>query len=219
MHAGPPGPTLAHARRVVCYHCREPLDVAPKAQTITCPLCYKPLAVADIVVKDTHWGGRLQSCGAILVKPRARVMAKRVLAVQRVEILGDVQGDIECLGLVIVGPRGVCRGSISASALVVAEGARLECPELRIDPALAQPGAADSDHQPASGPQDLPGVVPEAAETAAAPTPQARDTRPDPRPACEAVDALARSRDAGSAPAMPRLALGRRPIVQVYTRD
>ncbi|MEM7756034.1 MAG: polymer-forming cytoskeletal protein [Planctomycetota bacterium] len=209
----PATPALANARSVRCYHCHEALEVAPKAQTITCPLCYKPLAVADIIIKDTHWGGRLQSCGSIVIKPRARVMAKRILAVHSVEIQGDVQADIECLGLVIVGPRAVYKGKLTAAALRVDDGAVLDCPVLRVDPRFrTEPVDAvfeGTSKLALSGHR----AQPEAAERPAAEA----AAEPVREPASTAFfEAIARSRNADSARTTPRLALGRTPIVKSY---
>lgn len=147
----------AEPRVVRCYHCRRAIEVSGRAITITCPVCYGALSVADLVIKDTHWGGRLHSCGKIVVRPRARVIAKTVRAVEAVEVYGSLQADVECLGVVVIGARAVWRGNLTASAVRIEPGAVIEAGVFRIAADIGEMAIAEgvSSHAPTAG--DAPG--------------------------------------------------------------
>ncbi|MEL7473127.1 MAG: polymer-forming cytoskeletal protein [Planctomycetota bacterium] len=117
---------IQQPREVRCYHCGRSIEVSAKAQSASCPSCHKSLNVADVVIKDTRRGVRVDSCGRVSIKARARVVTKTLHAMEGLEVLGKLQADVECRGKVVIGPKAEWKGDLRASALEVAKGAVIE---------------------------------------------------------------------------------------------
>jgi hypothetical protein len=115
----------ATAREVVCYHCNRAFEIGAKAMTVSCPGCFKPVLVEDIVVKNAQGNTTLQTCGRLVVQRRGRVVAKRIQASQGVEMLGTLEASVECEGKVRIGPAARWNGDCRAPALRVERGATI----------------------------------------------------------------------------------------------
>ena len=90
--------------------------------TGSCPKCARQLMIEDVTVKGYTAVTTLPSCGKIVVKPRGRVVAQKVLA-QSVTCEGAIEGDIETTGTVRLGKKARCKGAIRAGKLIIADGA------------------------------------------------------------------------------------------------
>jgi cytoskeletal protein CcmA (bactofilin family) len=100
-------------------------EVSAHAMSSSCPHCHRQLAIADIVVRDRHWGGRLQTCGRILIDRAAQVQVNCVHACEGIEIQGSLKGRIVSYGPVVLGETSTLDGDLEAPAIYVAPGARI----------------------------------------------------------------------------------------------
>lgn len=122
----------ATARTVECYHCRESFDVPLKAMSISCPWCYKRVTLDDVVVKETCWQSKLQTCGRLLVQQKGSLVASLIEARQGIEILGHAEGTITSGGPVLIGPKARVKGDVTAPSIWMEPGAIIEGGYFRI---------------------------------------------------------------------------------------
>ncbi len=113
-------------RPVTCYLCGHAFEVSPRAITVSCPSCARQLMAQDVTVKGYTAVTTLPSCGKVVVKPKGRVVAKKVIGVEGVTCEGSIEGAIETTATVRLERRAVCIGAIRAGRLVIAPGASLE---------------------------------------------------------------------------------------------
>lgn len=124
-----------HAPRAVrCIHCAETMHVSTKAETATCPRCYKRQTVQDVIVDTEKMGARVETTGILFIKKKGRVWAPGVKAGEAVEVLGELKANVETKGHVVIGETARWRGDCKARLLVVEEGARIEGGFFCIDP-------------------------------------------------------------------------------------
>jgi hypothetical protein len=117
-HAGP--------RTVQCYLCRHRFEVGGRAQSTSCPHCYKPVIVADVIVEGHKPVTEVRTCGHVIVKKKGRVVAKLIEAHLGIECDGVVDAQkIISGGPVVLSKRAQWKGSLRAPALIIAEGARI----------------------------------------------------------------------------------------------
>lgn len=119
---------------VSCIHCRGAMKVAEKAETATCPSCYKRQTVRDVVVENDRTGSRVETTGILFIKRKGRVWAPGVKAGDAVEVLGELKADVVTHGHVVIGESARWRGDCTAKLLVVEDGARIDGGFFRIDP-------------------------------------------------------------------------------------
>ncbi|HZW09312.1 MAG TPA: polymer-forming cytoskeletal protein [Phycisphaerales bacterium] len=132
---GQPIPPPPVSTRVVrCYHCLRECEVSAHAMSSSCPHCHRQLAIADIIVRDRHWGGRLQTCGRILIDRSARVQVNCVQASGGIELQGSLKGRIVSYGPVVLGEGCTLEGDLEAPAVYVAPGARIVGGRFSISP-------------------------------------------------------------------------------------
>lgn len=124
------GPT----RAVQCIHCRAVMHVPQKAETATCPTCYKRQTVHDVVVESDRTGGRVETTGILFIKRKGRVWAPGVRAGDAVEVLGELKADVVTHGHVVIGETARWRGDCKAKILIVEDGARIDGGYFCIDP-------------------------------------------------------------------------------------
>ncbi|MBX3388470.1 MAG: polymer-forming cytoskeletal protein [Phycisphaeraceae bacterium] len=124
------GPT----RAVQCIHCRVQMHVPQKAETATCPACYKRQTVRDVVVESDRTGGRVETTGILFIKRKGRVWAPGVRAGDAVEVLGELKADVVTHGHVVIGETARWRGDCKAKILIVEDGARIDGGFFCIDP-------------------------------------------------------------------------------------
>lgn len=134
----------ALAREVRCYHCERVFEISAKAMTVSCPGCFKPVLVEDIVVRNAQGNTTLQTCGRLVVEKRGRVTAKKIQAGQGVEMLGILQASVESGGEVRIGPTGNWTGDCCAKSLRVEPGGVIVGGFFRIGPDGGKGLAADS---------------------------------------------------------------------------
>lgn len=134
--ASPPPP-----RTVQCYHCRQWFDVPARAMSISCPWCYKRVGLDDLVVKGACWTSKIQTCGRVVVRPRATLVAPLIEASQGVEVHGVIEGSIVSGAQLYVGPRARVKGQIRAPSIRVEPGGVLEGAFVQIALARPQPKA------------------------------------------------------------------------------
>ncbi|MBX3380511.1 MAG: polymer-forming cytoskeletal protein [Phycisphaeraceae bacterium] len=121
-------------RGVLCVHCRVPMNVAQKAESATCPTCYKRQTVRDVVVDSDRSGGRVETTGILFIKRKGRVWAPGVRAGDAVEVLGELKADVVTHGHVVIGETARWRGDCTAKILIVEDGARIDGGFFCIDP-------------------------------------------------------------------------------------
>ena len=113
------------SRVVRCYHCTRDCRVSIHAMSSSCPHCHRQLAIADIVVRARHWGSRLQTCGKILLDPKADVRVNLLTAGGGVEVHGSIRGKIVSFGPVTLGETATIDGDLQAPAVYVSPGATI----------------------------------------------------------------------------------------------
>ncbi len=91
----------------------------------SCPKCSKPLNVQDVVVKTAHFVRKLQTCGRVIVEAKGQLNAAHIHAQLGIEVIGSIEGNVTCGGLVSIGPKAKWKGDCRSAALVVAEGATI----------------------------------------------------------------------------------------------
>ncbi len=128
-------------RTVECYHCRRGFDVPASAMSISCPWCYKRVTLDDLVVRDTCWTSRIQTCGRIVVERRATLVASHIEARTGMTILGVVEGSLLSGGPVVIGPKAHVKGDLEAPSVDIADGASIEGGFFKITSPRPTPGA------------------------------------------------------------------------------
>jgi DNA-directed RNA polymerase subunit RPC12/RpoP len=113
--------TTQAQRTVQCYLCGKRFEISAIAATVSCPGCFKPLLVEDVVVKGYQAVKKIQTCGRITVQKRGRVVAELVEAHEGVEMLGIMHANVVSGRPVRIGPRAEWKGD-------------LRCPAVQIDP-------------------------------------------------------------------------------------
>lgn len=113
-------------RTVQCYHCRQGFDVPSAAMSISCPWCYKRVTLDDLIVKDTCWTSKVQTCGRLIVERRGTLVASYIEARSGMTILGICEGKLVSGGAVTLGPKALVRGDLEAPSIDIADGATIE---------------------------------------------------------------------------------------------
>ncbi len=127
-------------RAVVCYHCRRGFDAAERAMILTCPHCYKPVRVSDIVVKKAHHAPRIETCGRLFVDRKGWVSAGIVHAGEGIEVLGTLDARCVVSGPVHMGARATWRGDLRAPSVHLEPGARVDAGFFEIGDEEPAPG-------------------------------------------------------------------------------
>lgn len=110
-------------RAVRCYLCGHGFDIPRDAMTTSCPACFKRVVIEDIVVRHAQGNTVLQTCGRVVVQPRASVVARRIRAIEGVEMLGTLEASVESDGSVRIGAGARWKGDCTARAVIVEAGA------------------------------------------------------------------------------------------------
>lgn len=113
-------------RTVQCYHCQRGFDVPGAAMSISCPWCYRRVTLDDLIVKDTCWTSRVQTCGRLTVHKRASLVASLIEARSGMTILGVCEGRLVSGGPVSLGPKAHVKGDLEAPSINIAHGATIE---------------------------------------------------------------------------------------------
>lgn len=132
-------PPTNPTRVVRCYHCLRECPVSTRAMSGSCPHCHRQLAIADIIVRDKHWGTRLQTCGRIVIERRADARVNLVQASQGVEVHGSLKGRVISYGPVTLSDTSSLDGDLDAPAVFVAPGAKIIGGRFSIAPVRPEP--------------------------------------------------------------------------------
>jgi hypothetical protein len=106
-------------RTVQCYLCRRRFEISSIAATVSCPGCYKPLLVEDVIVKSYQAVKKIQTCGMITVQKRGRVVAEMIEGHEGVEVLGICHANVVSGRRVRIGPKAELKGNLSAPAVEI----------------------------------------------------------------------------------------------------
>ena len=112
-------------RTVQCYLCRHRFEVAGRAQSTSCPGCYKPVIVGDVVVDKLKPVKEVRTCGRIIVKRRGRIIAELIEAHVGIECLGVIDARTVVAGPVVIGAKATWKGDCHAPSLIVKLGAQI----------------------------------------------------------------------------------------------
>lgn len=112
-------------RTVQCYYCATRFEVGAAAMSVSCPGCYKPVHVSDVIVDKLRAVTELRTCGRIVVKRTGRVIARHVEAHEGVEVQGVMDANVVSGGEVRIGPKGQWKGDCRCPALIIESGARI----------------------------------------------------------------------------------------------
>ena len=115
-------------RQIRCYRCHHDFEVGPRAQSTSCPGCYKPIIVEDIILRKNRPKSlmvtKLQTCGRIVVPKRSRLVANLIEASEGCEVYGELQAKQVVSGKqVLIGAMAVWKGDLQAPSLLIEDGA------------------------------------------------------------------------------------------------
>jgi len=74
VRVGPPGPGTTN-RRIYCTECNGPLDVSPKARSVSCEHCNARVVIENLKISGYTAVTRLATCGTIEVTKKGRLVA------------------------------------------------------------------------------------------------------------------------------------------------
>lgn len=112
-------------RAVQCYHCQRNFDVPARAMSISCPWCSKRVTLDDLVVKDTCWTSRVQTCGRLIVHRKGLLVSSSIEARGGMEIHGAVEGKLFSAGPVFIGRFARIKGDLTAPSIDIENGATI----------------------------------------------------------------------------------------------
>jgi hypothetical protein len=112
-------------RTIVCIYCRKPQQVGSTAMSLPCRFCHKALNVEDVVITGYAAKRVIETCGSITIEPKGDVTVN-LLTCAGLVVVGKLKGNVISLGPVSIGATAIVRGDVTAPALHIASGARLE---------------------------------------------------------------------------------------------
>ncbi|MEZ6232622.1 MAG: polymer-forming cytoskeletal protein [Phycisphaerales bacterium] len=115
----------ATSREVRCYHCGKEFEIPSGAVTTSCPSCYKRVQIEDILVKHAQGNTILGTCGKLVVYAKASIVAKRIFAIQSVEVRGNLESAVETDGPVHISPNAMLKGDCHAKTILIEPGANV----------------------------------------------------------------------------------------------
>lgn len=132
---------LQSMRAVRCYHCGRGFEAAAKAMLLTCPHCYKPVRMNDVVVKGAHHTKSVETCGRILVERKGWLMASHVHAVGGIEVHGTLDARTVVSGPVYLHSKSRFRGDLTAPTIYLETGASVDGGYFVIGPPIPEDAA------------------------------------------------------------------------------
>lgn len=114
------------ARLIQCYLCRHRFEVGPKAMTVSCPACHKPLLVQDVIVKTLQAVKRLQTCGSLRVEKKGRIIGDLVEAHGGIEVSGTLHAKVVKGSRVRILKTANWKGDCHAASVLIELGATVE---------------------------------------------------------------------------------------------
>ena len=142
-------------KTVQCYHCDHRFEVGGRAQSTSCPGCNKPVMVADQEIKGQRGPIReLKTCGKIVIKKRGRLICQDIVAHAGLECEGIIDAKKVTAGQsVFLGKKSTFKGDLTAPALIVEDGAKIQ-------PSVFAIGPPPEGYQPPAPPPDRPTTGP-----------------------------------------------------------
>ena len=133
-------------KTVQCYHCDHRFEVGGRAQSTSCPNCNKPVIVADQEIKGQRGPIReLKTCGQIIIKKRGRLICQQVVAHAGLVCEGIIDARTVTSGqTVTIGPKANFKGDLTAPAVEVALGAKIQPSLFQIGKPPDEPEDSDS---------------------------------------------------------------------------
>ena len=127
MAAKPYKIPVPHDRQtILCLHCNQPMEVGTRTINAICRHCGRRLQFEDVrVVRHEPKKRAVETYGNIVVEKRGICWADRIFC-GSIVVRGKVDGPLVSLGPVLVGPKAVIKGDVTAPTLVVEIGAALE---------------------------------------------------------------------------------------------
>lgn len=111
-------------RTVQCYHCRHRFEVGGRAQSTSCPGCYKPVIVENLVIDKLKLVTEVRTCGHITVTKKGRIGAKLVEAHLGITCDGAIDAkEIRGGKHVHLGAKANYKGDTKALNLSITDGA------------------------------------------------------------------------------------------------
>ena len=153
-------------REVQCYFCDHRFEVGGRAQSTSCPKCYKAVIVHDIEIKNQVGPkSELKTCGQIIIKKRGRLICQTIVAHNGLICEGIIDAKtVQSRTTVTLGPKSTFKGDLTAPALEMAVGAKVKRSRFDIGPPPdatpplpPAPHNASSDANPSPGPPAPPG--------------------------------------------------------------
>jgi len=129
-------PAAAGQRFVRCCFCHHAFSVPTSATILTCPKCSKRARVDDIVITGTEFHPKLETCGKIYIRRRAKLASRSVIAALGVEVLGEIEADTVRCGKVYLGPAAKWSGDCTTGSMNMDETASVSSGRFVIDPRL-----------------------------------------------------------------------------------
>jgi Polymer-forming cytoskeletal len=114
---------VQNVRTVRCYHCHRPFPVSSHAISLTCPCCFRRVGLQDFTIRGPHSSTTLETVGWVLVERKGSLSGSRIHVGEWLEVEGRLDADVVCNGPVMIGPKAVWRGDLTAPTLIVAPGA------------------------------------------------------------------------------------------------
>ena len=115
-------------REVQCYFCDHRFEVGGRAQSTSCPKCYKAVIVHDIEIKNQVGPkSELKTCGQIIIKKRGRLICQTVVAHNGLVCEGIIDArTVQSRTTVTLGPKSTFKGDLTAPAVEMAAGAKVK---------------------------------------------------------------------------------------------
>lgn len=139
-------------RTVQCYHCRELFDVPARAMSISCPWCYKRVGLDDMNIRGTCWTSKIQTCGKVVVKPGAVLVAPLIEASRGIEVHGTAEGVLVSGAQILIGPKARVKGTLRAPSIRVEKGGVIDGAMVQIAAAKIDAAAKPNPPRPAFDP-------------------------------------------------------------------
>ncbi len=102
--------------------------------TTSCPKCFRPIMVEDMVINNYQGVVNVETCGKLLVKKNGNVIAtKRVVAYGGIEVIGRLScASAFTAGPACIKPKGEWKGDLDAPSVDIQEGAKIHGGRFRI---------------------------------------------------------------------------------------
>lgn len=114
----------AHATRAVrCYRCANAFEASAFAESTCCPKCAGAVRLPDVLLDKGHWGGSIQTAGAVTVPPGATVRSSLIVASGDILIQGRVHAMLIAGGSIRLTAGAELRGGARCKVLIVEPGA------------------------------------------------------------------------------------------------